>query len=410
MLPLFCYSFSDNNNIRSTEGKVFSFEFSTDTANVDLSSYMVIRDKYVINDTIDLQGKTLYFPSWVRVELYKGLIKNGNVVGNNTLLFYDGVIFDKVHVFGKWVVDSISTSMFADLSYDNSLKDVFSLADPRVENTIVIDTGTYYISALEPSDHCLVLGSNSDLTLDGNIILNPNFYPVYSILYLKGENIYVHGKGSISGDKDYHIGNEGEWGLGIDVAGGDNIRIEGMTVKDCWGDCIYIQKKTKSVSINNCVLYNGRRQGISVISAQEVKVNDCLIFNIGGTRPGYAIDIEPTKGEVVHSVVIDNVIVTNCRGGFATYGRAKDSRIDSVIIKNCSVGNSEYYPMSFIKSNYVMIEYSKINKYKEKMAIECIDIDSVCFNNVKVNAKRLKKRKNQRKYLVIDNVENIIYK
>lgn len=217
------------------------FDFSRDTASIALNEYFR-NGVYVINDTIDLNRKTLYIPANSTLSIRGGVIRNGIVNGDNTILKYKkgSVVFDSVHIKGTWVVSSIRSSLFKDLSYDNSLKDVIALTNPKIYNTVVIEKGVYQVTAFKPKDICLQVESNTDDILYGDIFLTPNNYVMYSIVRLEGDNITFKGTGSINGDKYTHTGKEGEWGMGIFVMGGRNVRISGLTVKECWGDCIYI--------------------------------------------------------------------------------------------------------------------------------------------------------------------------
>ena len=110
--------------------------------------------------------------------------------------------------------------------------------------------------------------------------------------------------------------------MGVDFFRVENASISGITIKDCWGDCIYVGDESKNVTIDNCILNNGRRQGISITSANGVIVRKCTICDVGGTDPEYAIDIEPNKGKTIDNILIENVTVKNCKGGFMANGSA----------------------------------------------------------------------------------------
>jgi len=78
-------------------------------------------------------------------------------------------------------------------------------------------------------------------------------------------------------------------GLACTKAGGD-----GIYVSDGWGgaDPTY----SRNVTIQDCTLDDNRRQGISVISAQDLVIQRCVMSNTGatnGTDPMAGIDFEP---------------------------------------------------------------------------------------------------------------------
>ena len=49
------------------------------------------------------------------------------------------------------------------------------------------------------------------------------------------------------------------------------------------------------MSIVGCMISNGRRQGLSITSGDNILVENCQIRKVYGTAPQYEIDIEPTQ-------------------------------------------------------------------------------------------------------------------
>lgn len=385
------------------------FGFSLDTANVSLAKYYR-NGAYVINDTIDLNRRTLYIPANSTLSVRGGVIRNGIINGDKTKLKYKKgcAVFDSVHITGTWIVGSIRSSMFKDLSYDNSLKDVFALTNPKIHNTVVIEKGAYQVTAFKPKDVCVQIESNTDVILDGDIYLTPNGYVMYSIVRLEGDNITLKGKGSINGDKYTHTSQEGEWGMGIFVMGGKKNRISGVTVKDCWGDCIYITNNADGLVIDKCELADGRRQGISVISAKNVLIKNCTISKVRGTPPGYAIDVETNKGDTVLAVTIKNLQIYDCFGGILTTdGMAQDAYIDEVIVRNCTIRDIDTYPFKFKRTNKVVVRNCDIQVSDNQEEMFCYGVSSLYLERSLINGQRIKKDINQNTFITIDN-SNIV--
>lgn len=324
-----------------------------------------------ISKDIDLQGAVCTLPPEVTLVYGGGIIRNGELVGDNTKIKTNGRAFDRVRIKGTWNVPNISTAMFADLSYNNALRDVVALSNPDVNNKIVVEDGEYRVSVSEDAETCISLGSNTELVLNGDIILAPNSYKSYYIIQAKGDNIHINGKGSIVGDKHSHKGKDGEWGMGLFLRGANNSSVIGLTIRDCWGDCIYIGGNSKDVIIENCILDHGRRQGISIVKADGVTIKDCKITNVAGTNPQYAILLEPNPNCTVDHVVIDNVEVVDCIGGFAsTKLNNEESRIiGDVQIRNCHVSVLKKNPLRMTGCESVTIENSTINATNSRSAI-----------------------------------------
>lgn len=301
---------------------------------------------YYIKKVIDLQGGEAHIADGCELVFSrKGRIKNGVLVGTNTRVKGGKNLFDRVTIKGTWDVPDISTDMFATLAYTNSLRDVIALSDSVVTNTITIKKGNYIVSTEKDNLSGIALKSNTNLIIDGTIRLEPNDQKrSYVVLVGHCNNVNISGNGRIIGDKKEHLGTEGEWGMGIYVAWSQHVSISGVSVYNCWGDCICVCKDSKDVQIQDCYLSGGRRQGISIIAVNDILVRNCTIANVGGTNPEYAIDVEPNSNETVRNVVVENVEVKDCKGGFLVYAKAKNATVENVEFRECKLRASEKYP------------------------------------------------------------------
>lgn len=304
--------------------------------------------RYIIDSVIDLQGKLCVIPTNVTLVFKGGIFKNGALVGQNTKVEYNGLAFDKVILEGAWICPVIKTSMFVDLSYANSLKDVVALVNPDIHNKVIIEEGKYTVVAQKSADSCIPVRGNTELIINGTIELAPNSYGKYYMIHVLGDDVIIRGKGSLVGDRPKHIGEEGQWGFGIYVNRSHGVTISDLSVSECWGDCIYVNGMSSDVTINSCKISYGRRQGISITSADNVSIKDCYISNIAGHAPEYGIDVEPNANDTVHVVKISNVVIDDCVGGIMAYGNATDAYIGKVEIKNCKMYASKKIPIRFI--------------------------------------------------------------
>ena len=267
-----------------------------------------------------------------------------------------------VRIKGKWNVPYITTKLFDDLSYDNSLRDVIALTNPSVKNTVTIEDGNYKLSVRDSDATALLISDNTNLIINGNLTLLPNSLSKYVIMRIKGNNVKISGKGSLVGDRQKHLGIKGEWGFGINVTQSKNVSITGLTIRDCWGDCIYIGKKSENITINNVNLRNARRQGISIISGNKIRIKNSVICDIAGIAPEFAIDIEPNKNDTVKDVVIDNVKIKDCRAGLCIAASSKKHAcISKVIVKNSTIqGVTAKIPIYIGGAQNVVIKNNKI--------------------------------------------------
>ena len=318
---------------------------------------------YIIDKDIDLEGKTAVVAQGVTLSFRKGIISNGKLVGNDTRIIYDGTVFNHVNISGSWNIDSIRSSMFANISEDNALIDLFALSNDSVNNHIIIEDGLYWIKAESSRKHVLNLRSNTDCEIKGAIQLRANDFPSYSLLFINGcENVRVFGSGSLIGDKDHHTGTDGQWGMGVQIKNSKNISVDGLSIEKMWGDCIYIGNLSQSVTINNCNLKEGRRQGISITSGKDIFIQNCSISDVGGHSPEYAIDIEPNKQCKIDNVSVSKVSVSNCVGGFKISGYATDSHVGKIIYKDCTVDVISKRPFQLSGCDKVVVHNCKVSK------------------------------------------------
>lgn len=362
---------------KQTAQNAKSINTKVENSKLDMSKYKTLPIKanntYTLKSNWDLKGETYVLPEGVTLKSRGGVFKNGTLIGNETKIDSKKPLFEKVSIMGDWNVSVISTNLFTTLDYENSLRDVLALANPEVENNVVIEDKVYTVSA-KSFQAALDICSNTTLIINGTIQLLPNEYKGCSILQIKGsENVVVKGSGSLIGDKKKHTGTEGEWGHGINILKSNNVTIDGLNVKSCWGDCIYVGNESSNIIIDNCSLNDGRRQGISVTSADGVVINGCKITNVFGTAPQHGIDIEPNKGESVNNVRIENVAISNCHGGIMSW-RPESASIGDIIIKNCTISNIKVpAPINMRLANKVLIKDCEI----ESMADRCISVQNV---------------------------------
>jgi parallel beta-helix repeat protein len=334
----------------------------------------------LLTSNIDLKGQTMTIPENTILVGRGGIIKNGTVVGNNTTIETNKAVFSDVSIKGTWMLPEISTSLFANLKRVNSLKDVLALANPSIKNTIVIGEGAYTVEAKHEKEACLTVCSNTEMVLNGSITLMPNNFLMCDVIRLEGENIILKGKGQIVGDKFTHTGSEGEWGMGIRISNAKNVTVSGLTIKNCWGDCIYINKQSKNVVIDGCYLDHGRRQGISVICADGVTIRRCVITNVGGTNPQYGIDIEPNAKDYVDHVKIDHVTIEKCKGGITTLGRTKNGKpiqIGSVHITDCDISSTKRIPVRLRAAKKATVRNCRIYSPRDLNAVLADGVDNI---------------------------------
>ena len=368
-------------HVSVTQDKLSFVQVDTiyDIAITDLKPIPKVSKKnhIIIKKDYDLGGKNLCIEEGYILSFQGGSFKNGYITGNNTGITYKGrAVFDRIGIRGTWRVESISTDMFKDLNYEQSLADVLALTNAHINNNVVIkDYGYNYpvrVTSIGMYHAPLKLYSNTDLQLDGHISLMPtNLYQYNIVIVDECNNVKIHGKGSINGDKnnhDYSIDEQHiawkshEWGRGIRVSRSKDILISGIFVNDCTGDSYNIAENSRCIILDGVTAAGSRRQGITIAVASDVTIKDCHFINIGrdkGTAPGAAIDIEPNNEECeINNIIIDGCIINNCRQGVISwshgYGNTWKDKVDgktvlhrdgrhyvNLTITNCSIDETD---------------------------------------------------------------------
>lgn len=235
------------------------------------------------------------------------------------------------------VVDVTSTGAAGNGSTDDTAAIQRAVTQAAsAKGTVVFPDGTYMIDALKgvnvPGNVTLKLSSGATLKAF------PNSSQNYTVLQVSGANVSIIG-GTIAGERDQHSGSGGEWGMGITVDGASGTVIEGVTVRDMWGDGIYLSGQSTNTTLCSVVADNNRRQGMSIIGADGVVIKDSTFKNTNGTEPKSGIDIEPNQGTSVVNVDIENSdFVDNAGAGINIY--ADSGNVSSVKINGNRISGS----------------------------------------------------------------------
>lgn len=101
-----------------------------------------------------------------------------------------------------------------------------------------------------------------------------------------------------------------EWRHGLSFSGCRDVLVQDLTVEQTGGDGIYLGASSQKGPNRNVVIRrvdcnDNHRQGISVISAENLLIEDCLLRNTNGTAPQAGIDFEPNHWA---DVLVDCVV------------------------------------------------------------------------------------------------------
>ncbi|KKM60554.1 hypothetical protein LCGC14_1540660, partial [marine sediment metagenome] len=168
------------------------------------------------------------------------------------------------------------------------------------------------------------------------------------LMFLYCQNIKILGNGGqISMNKEEY--REGEWRHGISLRASENIVVKDLTVRDTGGDGIYIagakdKLYSENIIINNIKSLNNKRQGITIISAKGVLIENSLFAETKGIQPAAGIDIEPNnKHNIVSDIRIINCVIRDNFGPGIVIGLRKlekESAKISILVENCIISSN----------------------------------------------------------------------
>lgn len=226
---------------------------------------------------------------------------------------------------------------------DGVTDDTQAVQDALNSGKNVLIENTYLITA-DPGvswHHGLSVPSNTIIDGHGSIVMAGNAYTNYDVLNVYNVSNVIIRNITIVGDRDTHTGLSGEWGMGIGVGSSDTVRIENVTMKNCWGDGLYIGKLSddpvadnKNIKVVNCTITNNRRNNVSIIHGDDILIDGCTITNANGVAPQRGIDIEPDSGMSVRGCIITNCFFKSNVAGAIGINHFTSNDVTKVIIAN----------------------------------------------------------------------------
>ena len=137
------------------------------------------------------------------------------------------------------------------------------------------------------------------------------------------------------------------------------VNIINLSIVDTGGDGIYLgiskRGEPPDILIKNVVCDGNNRQGISVIAAVNMLIEDTKLINTSGTAPEAGIDFEPNlPDEPIRNCVMRNCYSENNNGGgyvFYLPNMVSDISPLEVTLENCISVNDKRSPLALHTGN-----------------------------------------------------------
>ncbi|MNH92964.1 hypothetical protein D3C73_455520 [compost metagenome] len=170
-------------------------------------------------------------------------------------------------------------------------------------------------------------------------------YEIIRIKYKKNVQIFSP---VIEGDRDIHLNNKGEWGMGIAIISSSNVFINDLNISKCWGDGLYIGQNgvvNSNIILKYGIIDNNRRNGISVISANGLEISNFIVSNSIGTNPQAGLDFEPNsiKEDLKSIKILNSYFFNNKRYGIVINSSQISDSVKSIDLEfnNVMCSNTE---------------------------------------------------------------------
>lgn len=180
-------------------------------------------------------------------------------------------------------------------------------------------------------------------------------------IVLKGEDgvVFRMNKADYQDSSRY---KKAEWRNTITLRSCENVTIQNLTLLSSGGDGIYVgilkgnqMNYCKNILIDDVLCDDHNRQGISVVSAENLTLRNCVFKNTHGAAPEAGIDFEPNySNERLINCVVENCSFTG-NGGSGIDFYLKTELPLSIFIRDCK-----------IEGNYRGIRYKNADNWKRE--------------------------------------------
>ena len=150
-----------------------------------------------------------------------------------------------------------------------------------------------------------------------------------------------------------------EWRHGLSFSGCRDVLVQDLTIEKTGGDGIYLgtasdREPNVNVVIRRVACVDNHRQGISVISAVNLLIEDCVLRGTRGTAPQAGIDFEPNQpGECLINCRMRNCLAENNAGtGYQICPQAMHRRSQpiSIYLEDCVSRSNQLHAVHVISA------------------------------------------------------------
>ena len=181
------------------------------------------------------------------------------------------------------------------------------------------------------------------------------------------KNVVLRGEGNATvkmNKADYHDPKQkyahSEWRHAVSILSAQDVTVKDLAILSSGGDGIYVNG-AKNVTLENLVVRDHHRQGMSPISVDGMTVRRCCFNETSGTAPNSGIDMEPNRKSMKKYV---NVLYEDCEfngnkaHGIDFYFAALTASTTpvSITFRRCKAKGNGSCGVAFMAGNPIRIE------------------------------------------------------
>lgn len=276
-------------------------------------------------------------------------------------------------------------------------EDFGAIGDGITDDTEAINKALEHSNVLNMSAKTYLVSANSETSaaiaahnkvINGNgatIKIKPVTGEYYRIIDATGDTRISNL--TIIGERDTHTGTSGEWGKGINLSACNYAHIENVTIKNCWGDGIYLGSDANethnngcnNITIANCIIDNNRRNGISIIDCDNFTIDGCTISNTNGTNPQSGIVIERNSDKQITAGTIKNcTFIDNHYSHILQFNSSNDNTVENCTFKSINENGSGDIEVASKK----LIVVNCVSNPSKRSTLIASDGNIDCFNHI----------------------------
>ena len=181
---------------------------------------------------------------------------------------------------------------------------------------------------------------------------------------LGATNVTIRGKGTLRMRKDDYYKppyEASEHRHCLAIRGSADVLVEDIICRGAGGDGVYVSdygrgRTNSRITLRRVTCDNGHRQGISVISAEDLLIEDCDFVNTVGGAPEAGIDFEPNYPEdrLVRCVVRNTRFIGNRGAGIdvSFHNLDETTRPVDILFENCRIADNGHASVVIARNKF----------------------------------------------------------